>query len=85
MVIFSDHAVFKMELLNRHGFTVNRDMVVDTVLKPDKVEVGRKGRFIAQKIISERHILRVIYEKGNDNIEVVTLYPGLRRRYEDSV
>jgi hypothetical protein len=79
----SSHAEFKIELLNKHGFIVSKDMVLDTVIKPDKIVSGQKGRLIAQKKISERHVLRVIYEKHNDDIEIITIYPGLRRRYEN--
>lgn len=83
MIRFSTHAEFKIDLLNRHKFLINRDMVLDTVKKPDKITSGRKGRLIAQKKISERHVLRVVYEKHDKDIEIITLYPGLRRRYED--
>ena len=83
MVRFSRHVEFKIELLNKHGFKVNQEMALDTVTKPDRITQGNKGRFIAQKKITERHVLRVIFEKHNEDIEIVTLYPGLRSRYED--
>ena len=38
------------------------------------------NRVIAQIDVDERHVLRVVFEE-NDEILVVTLYPGRRGRY----
>jgi hypothetical protein len=40
---------------------------------------------VAQRRISEKHVLRVIYVEGQKEIAVVTFYPGRRSRYESSV
>jgi hypothetical protein len=37
---------------------------------------------IAQCFLTDALLLRVIYEEINDEILVVTLYPGERKRYE---
>ena len=37
---------------------------------------------IAQKRITERHVLRVIYRQEGENQVVITFYPGRRERYE---
>jgi len=39
---------------------------------------------IAQKKIDENHVLRVVYEKNNDNILIITIYPGRSERYDKS-
>jgi hypothetical protein len=57
--------------------------VRETVKKPEKVEEGYKDRKVAQRGITERHVLRVIYEEGPEVIRIVTFYPGRRSRYED--
>jgi len=38
---------------------------------------------IAQKVIDDEHVLRVVYEIEGDEIVIVTFYPGRRKRYED--
>jgi hypothetical protein len=43
---------------------------------------GYYGRKIAQGLLSENLILRVVYEESEGEITVVTVYPGERRRYE---
>jgi hypothetical protein len=40
------------------------------------------GRKVAQRAITERHVLRVIYDEGPEEIRIVTFYPGRRSRYE---
>ncbi|NOZ60035.1 MAG: DUF4258 domain-containing protein [Euryarchaeota archaeon] len=81
-IVFTDHAELKFEILGNHGFRVTKKQVEDTVLKPDKIMEGRKGRLIAQKRIDAEHLLRVVYEKGED-IVIITFYPARRERYED--
>jgi len=83
-VIYTPHAELKFRILEDHRVKISKSQVEDTVLRPDKVIRGRKGRFIAQKRMSENHLLRVIYEK-EENIEVVTFYPARRKRYESEV
>ena len=84
-VMFSPHARIKLEVFRRHGFKIEEKEVVDTVRHPDKVIKGRKGRFIAQRVYNERHLVRVIYEVKGENAVVVTFYPAKRERYESQV
>jgi len=39
---------------------------------------------IAQRKLDKDHILRVIYEKNNDDILIITVYPGRSNRYDKS-
>jgi hypothetical protein len=81
-IVYGDHAKEKFGILNRHGFEVSRSQVRETVEEPEKVEGGYRGRKVAQRAITERHVLRVIYEEGPEEIRIVTFYPGRRSRYE---
>jgi hypothetical protein len=81
-IVFGDYAQEKFALLRRHGFAVSKRHVRETVQKPEKVEAGYGGRKVAQRGITERHVLRVVYEEGPEDIRVVTFYPGRRSRYE---
>ncbi len=63
-IVYGDHAEEKFEILGRHGFVVSRRQVRETVQRPEKVEEGFKGRKVAQRGITERHVLRVVYEEG---------------------
>lgn len=81
-ITFSQHARVKLQVLSRHGFTIEEANVIEAVTEPDSVEEGYLGRKIAQKVLTETHVLRVVYEEGLQGMLVVTLYPGRRERYE---
>lgn len=79
---FCSHAKLKLIILKEHGFLVTRKDAIETIKNPDKIEKGREGRLIAQRRIDEEHVLRVVYEKDNGKITVITFYPGRRNYYE---
>jgi hypothetical protein len=83
VIRFTDHALLKMELLNKHGFKVDEELVRNVVAHSDRIDKGhRAGRVVAQKVIDADHILRVVYEEWVDYILIITMYPGRRKRYE---
>ncbi len=79
-VRFCRHAKFKFRVLRIHGFPVTDQQVRETVLNPDRVVEGYKGRKIAEKVVSAEHALRVVYEEYVREIEVITFYPVRRNR-----
>ncbi|MBI4277526.1 MAG: DUF4258 domain-containing protein [Armatimonadetes bacterium] len=81
---YTRHAHNKFEILRRLGFQVTPEQVEDTVLAPERVTADPRGRgrFIAQKRIAERHVLRVVYREEGETRVVITFYPGRRERYE---
>jgi hypothetical protein len=82
-IVFSSHAENKFDILKGHGFDVSKNTIISTLERPDKLESGYRGRRIAQKILDERHIIRVIFEDLPTILRVLTFYPGRRERYED--
>ena len=81
-IVYGDHAGEKFRLLRTHGFVVTEDQVKETIQNPEKQEDGYRGRKVAQRGITERHVLRVVYEEEPEEVRVVTFYPGRRSRYE---
>jgi uncharacterized DUF497 family protein len=81
-IIFSSHAQNKFAILRQHRFDVSKDTILLTLERPDKVECGYKDRKIAQKVIDESHVTRVVFEERRDMLRVITFYPGRRVRYE---
>lgn len=57
----------------------------DYVKNPEKVLPGKHGRLIAQEVLDEEHLLRVIYEDKGKEIVIITFYPARRERYEDQI
>ncbi|OGC08009.1 DUF4258 domain-containing protein [candidate division WOR-1 bacterium RIFOXYA2_FULL_36_21] len=81
-ISFCSHAQEKFKILEEHGFSVSKEKVLDVIKKPDKKEKGFKDRFIAQKAIDFKHVLRVVYEEKDNLIVIITFYPGRRSYYE---
>jgi Domain of unknown function (DUF4258) len=70
---FLSHAEVQME-----DRGVSAEQVVRTVIEPDRLRIGRFGRFIAEKDFGAR-ILRVVYNEGQDEYVIITVIP-LRKR-----
>lgn len=82
-VLFTEHAELKFRILEEHGFKITKRQIEDAIRSPENVTKGRKGRLIAQRAISESHLIRVVYQEDEGIIRVITFYPVRRRRYED--
>jgi hypothetical protein len=59
--------------------------VLEIVRKPAVLERTWKDRLVATGPLDSTHVLRVVYEKENGNITVVTIYPARRVRYESKL
>ncbi len=77
----TNHAREKLLLVQRQGFSVDEETIINIIQESTERFLGYSGRWIAQGTLDEEHVLRVIYEES-DEIAVVTLYPGRRERYE---
>lgn len=80
----TEHAELKAKILENHGFQISEEFVKIAIYDPDRIESSYKGRRVAQKVMSESHVLRVIFEEYPEEIVVITLYPGRRESYEKS-
>jgi len=77
---FTKHAIEKIRLLEKYGFKVSLNMVIDTINNP--VRVDRRGnQYLAVKPIDEIYALRVVYEVRENIKVIITLYPVRRERY----
>lgn len=65
-----------------HGFFINQLLVESVVLQPDLVDYSRLPELIAQGMLDERRVLRVVYREEHDEIIIITFYPGRRSQYE---
>jgi hypothetical protein len=79
---FTQHARDKFELLKRHRFTVTEEQVISTLSALDKIDRDHEPP-VAQKAITNSHVLRVIFRVEGEDMVIITFYPGRRQRYED--
>lgn len=80
-IILTNHARFKLRVLEQHGFRFTEDQIKEAVKQPDFTKDERFNRFSAHKNLNDL-ALRIIYEENNDII-VVTVMVVRRRRYEN--
>ena len=84
-IIFTEHAELKFKDLEKQGFKIAKGQVEDAINMPQDIIESAKGHLIAQRAIDETHMIRVIYEKEEDSIRVITFYPTRRRKYGSQV
>ncbi|TAL70794.1 MAG: DUF4258 domain-containing protein [Bacteroidetes bacterium] len=82
IVNFSLHSLLKFSILRRHGFNISEKEINDCIQYPDNLSSGFNNRKIAQKIIDEKHSIRVIFEETENEIIIITFYPVRSGRYE---
>jgi len=51
-------------------------------LKLFRVFRGKKIRLVVQGMLDDKHVLRIVYEESQEEIKIITIYPGRRIRYE---
>jgi len=78
----SEHSRLKMEVLASRNITIDLNFVIQIVRLPDKLETGEEDKMIAQKLLDDNLVLRVVYREFSSFILIITLYPGKRSRYE---
>jgi len=74
-----------MGILSEHGCPVTEEQVLGVLRGPDAVFEGHGGRQVAQGGLDTGHVLRVVFEEHEEEVVVVTLYPGRRSRYEGPI
>jgi hypothetical protein len=77
--VFTPHAREKVARLRHLGITEGTINFI--LLNPQKVEAGYLNRKIAQRVLGQMHVIRVVFEEINNTMLVITVYPAGRRRY----
>jgi hypothetical protein len=75
---FSKHTEWKFEVLRKHGIILDKKIIEDTITKPALLLRGMKETMIAQKVLDETHLLRVIHTRKDNDIRVITFYLARR-------
>ena len=83
-ILLTNHARFKLWLLEQHGFRFTEDLVKEAIKHPDFAKDARFNRFSAHKNLNDL-TLRVIYEERDNIITVVTVMVVRRGRYGNKI
>ena len=71
-IIFSDHAIFQIQIRN-----IPKELVVETVNFPDKIILQTDGRFKVIKLYKNRgkkYLSVVIYQKIKMDKKIITVF-----------
>ncbi len=69
---------YAQERIKRYNLTKN--IVEEAIRNPDEIVKGYEGRLIAHKLL-DKHVLRIVYLKTEEEIKVITVYPAKKERY----
>ena len=82
IIIFSNHSIEKIKILNKHGFIIDKSIIIKAIEKPDIILDGYADKAIIQKKYDDNYLIRIIVEITKNYIKVITIYPAKRKRYE---
>lgn len=83
--IFTKHAIEKFNELERLGWKVTKTKIKKTILKPRWQGVSRHGQKTAMSLVDRKHIIRIVFNRENDIIKVITFHIARRGTYESTL
>lgn len=84
-IVFTKHVLIdsipRFKLL---GWKITKAKIKQTINKPVWVGVTKYGQSAAMGLMDNNHILRVVFEKKDDIIRVITAYIARKGKYEST-
>ena len=81
-VTYTKHAEEKVTRQDIKKFGITKKLIQEVVTKSDHKTKSKYGEFAESRSISEKHILRVIYDIIGKDIKVITFHIARKGRYE---
>ena len=60
-IVFSLHSLNKIQILSKHQIFVDKNLITKIITKPNRIESGYKNRLVAQGVLDDKHVIRIIY------------------------
>ena len=80
-VAYTKHALEKFKKLELEGWFITKFKIRQTIRNPLWVGISRDGQEVVISLIDQKHILRLVLDRKNDIIKVITFHIGKRGRY----
>lgn len=84
-VVYTKHALEKFSVITKQGFKINKTKIKQIIKKPKWKGATRENQETAISLLDERHILRIILDRKNGIIKVITFHMGRRGKYESTL
>ena len=84
--VFTKHAIKdKLPELERFGWKITKTKVKRIIKNPRWHGVSKHGEETAMDLVDAKHILRVVFDRKDDIIKVITLHIARRGKYESTL
>lgn len=84
--VFTKHAaVDKFEEIERLGWKLTKSKIKKTIQKPKWRGVSRHGQETAMSLVDPKHIIRVVFNREDDIIKIITFHIARRGKYESTL
>lgn len=84
-VTYTKHVLEKIAILKLLGWSITKKQIENTINDPFWIGAFKHGDETAMSLIKKTHILRVIFNRENDRIKVITVHIARRGRYESTL
>lgn len=83
--VFTKHAIEKFVQLEGLGWKLTKTKIKITIRKPRWRGTSRHGQRTAMNIVAKNHIVRVVFNREDDIIKVITFHIARRGKYESTL
>ena len=84
-IIYTKHAEEKFLALRKEGWFITKQKIREIIQDPKWKGATRYDQEAVLGLIDERHILRIVLDRKDDIIKVITFHLGKRGRYESTL
>lgn len=84
-IIYTKHAEEKFLALRKENWFITKAKIKQIIKNPKWTGTTHVGQEVALGLIDERHILRIVLDREDDIIKVITFHLGKRGRYESTL
>ena len=84
-VVFTKHSLDKFNVLKDGGWIITKKQINSALQKPGWAGKSRFGQETSMILIDDSHILRVIFDRENDIIKIITFHIARRGKYESTL
>ena len=84
-IIYTKHAEEKFLVLRKEGWHITKTKIRQIIKNPTWKGSTRYDQETVIGLVNERHILRIVLDRQDDIIKVITFHIGRRGKYESTL
>ena len=84
-IVYTKHAEEKFSEVAKHGFPITKRKIRQVIKNPKWRGSTRYDQETALGLVDEKHILRIVLDRKDDIIKVITFHIGRRGKYESTL